>query len=147
MAKCHVRSPFTHQSDVIFVFFVSQTLYDISSQLSSRFGCAINRSWVCRMYKRWRWSFKNTNYKHIHKYQWANIHLYGHYLVYTRSLQMMRIKFMDEASFSSRSQFIIAVILFDIKSFICSIALCCCVLCFCVQNWFAVVVLVLVVRL
>jgi len=87
------------------VIVCRRTLYSMSSLLSSRFQCSITRSWVCRMYKRWRWTFKNTSQKHIHKYLWSNLVLYGRYLVYIRSIQQRRIKFMDESSFSSRSKF------------------------------------------
>lgn len=88
----------------LFSFLLRRTLHSMSSLLSSRFRCHITRTWVCRMYKRWRWTFKNTSQKHIHKFMWANLVLYGRYLVYIRNIQQGRIKFMDEASFSSRSK-------------------------------------------
>ena len=79
-----------------------QTLYSISNQLSLRFQQRISRSWVSRMYKRWRWSFKNVSHKHLRKYLWPNLLRYSRYLVQIRGIQQARIKFMDEASFSSR---------------------------------------------
>ncbi len=89
---------------VLFVLVARQTLYDLSARLSDRFGVLISRSWVCRMYKRWRWSFKNVSRQHTNKFEWNNIRMYGHFLVHVRNIQQTRIKYCDEASFSSRSE-------------------------------------------
>ena len=73
-----------------------------SRLLLSRIGIAPSRMWLSRMLKRWRWSFKNINHKHVRKFMQHNILYYGQYLVNIRTIPMDRIKFIDEASFSSR---------------------------------------------
>ena len=78
------------------------TLHHLSRLLLSRIGIAPSRMWLSRMLKRWRWSFKNINHKHVRKFMQHNILYYGQYLVNIRTIPMDRIKFIDEASFSSR---------------------------------------------
>lgn len=89
------------------MFDCRQTLYELSRHLSQRFGAPISRDWISRMFKRWRWSFKKISHKHIRKFLWPNIYYYAHYLVHVQNMQMGRIKFVDEASFSSRGEHII----------------------------------------
>jgi hypothetical protein len=58
---------------------------------------------VGRVLQRWKWSTKQARYKQILKYTWANIR---YYLVYVSAIIMfdiMRLKFIDEAMFESRS--------------------------------------------
>ncbi len=95
---------FSHPSLPCACVCVRRTLYELASQLSSRFGVSISRSWVCRMFKRWRWTFKNVSQKHTNKFHWNNIRTYGHFLVHVRNVPMVRIKYCDEASFASRSK-------------------------------------------
>jgi hypothetical protein len=105
MAGCAQRSHIHHcHVRVTACVCVRQTLYELASQLSSRFGVSISRSWVCRMFRRWRWTFKDVSQKHTNKFHWNNIRAYGHFLVHVRNVPMVRIKYCDEASFASRSK-------------------------------------------
>ncbi len=78
------------------------TLYTLRMLLLDRLGVRVSRAWLSRMFRRWRWSFKKLNHKHVDKYTPRNIAYYGQYLAYIRTVPMNRIKYMDEASFSSR---------------------------------------------
>lgn len=82
--------------------FVRYTLLHLSEELLDRLHVRCSHSWLSRMLKRWRWSFKNVNPRHILKFTPRNIIYYGHYLIRIRNIPPTRIKFMDEASFSSR---------------------------------------------
>ncbi len=83
-------------------FVCRYTLYALRVLLHTRLGVSVSRSWLSRMLSRWRWSFKNLNHKHVHKFTAHNIAYYGQYLTHIRNIPMTHIKFLDEASFSSR---------------------------------------------
>jgi hypothetical protein len=70
--------------------------------LRSRCGVVVSRSWLSRMFRRWRWSFKKISHKHIRKFTPQNIQYYGLYLINIRTIPMHNIKYIDESSFDSR---------------------------------------------
>ena len=80
------------------------TLHGLSTLLFDHLNVHVSRSWLSRMLHRWRWSFKNINHKHVRKFTTHNIMYYGNYLINIQSIPLHRIKFIDEASFSSRGQ-------------------------------------------
>ncbi len=81
------------------------TIHSLRVLLFDRLGVHVSRMWLSRMFRRWRWSFKKLNHKHIHKYTPQNIEYYGQYLTYIRTVPMNRIKYLDESSFASRGMY------------------------------------------
>jgi hypothetical protein len=55
------------------------------------------------VFVQWRFSTKDVKYKNIRKYTRANIRYYCEYISSIIHINMVRLKFLDEASFESRS--------------------------------------------
>ncbi len=66
----------------VYVCVCRYTLYALRVLLRTRLGVDVSRAWLSRMLSRWRWSFKNLNHKHVHKFTPHNIACYGQYLTH-----------------------------------------------------------------
>jgi len=66
------------------------------------FGWTINRMYVSRLFKKWRWSYKTPERKQILKYTKENISYYGTYITTAYCIPWDRLKFMDEGHFVSK---------------------------------------------
>ncbi len=79
-------------------------LQDFALDLQSNYGFNVNREFIKRTFKRWRFSYKKVKYKHVLKYSMTNIRYTMRYLVFIRGpIDWTQLKFCDEASFESKS--------------------------------------------
>lgn len=71
----------------------------------SALGVPIDQDFVKRVFRRWRFSFKIVKARHIYKFTEENIRYYVIYTLRVRLIPWGVLKFADEASFQSRSEF------------------------------------------
>jgi hypothetical protein len=65
-------------------------------------GLPIDRKWVARVFKSWKYNTKNVKYKNILKFHINNIAYYVIYVTMIRTLPFLRLKYLDEARFVSK---------------------------------------------
>jgi transposase len=78
-------------------------VYDYVTALAVEAGVTVNRWWIDRLFARWGFTWKKPMYKQLLKYTAANIIHTVHYVVSIRDVPLHRLKYLDEASFASRS--------------------------------------------
>jgi len=66
-------------------------------------GYFVNTMFISRIFKSWRWSFKKPNRSHLLKYTSQNIKNYVNFSVWILNIPWLKLKFVDEVSFVSRS--------------------------------------------
>jgi len=62
-------------------------------------GFDVSRSYLCRLFKKWRWSFKRPSVKQIAKYTRNNILYYGDFLSGIKNIPWGKLKYLDECHF------------------------------------------------
>lgn len=65
-------------------------------------GAKISSSYVARIFRNWRWSWKKPSTQQIQKFTTENIEYYSQWVVLIPTLPFHRLKFCDEAHFVSR---------------------------------------------
>ena len=55
------------------------------------YGFEVNRMYLSRIFRKWRWSFKKPTIKQIHKYRIDNIHYYGTFLTSITQIPWVRL--------------------------------------------------------
>ncbi len=70
-------------------------------------GFSTNRTWLSNKFAAWRWSFRKPSFKQTHKYRPQNIEYYARYMAWVSTIPWVKLKFLDESSFSSRGEIFI----------------------------------------
>lgn len=81
------------------------TLQEIVNALE-RHNFHYSRSWVSRLLKRWRWSFKIPAVTQTQKYTISNLEYYAEFCLWLNEVDLAKVKFLDEVHFDARSKFI-----------------------------------------
>jgi len=80
------------------------SLREIQNEVAERFPDHPTPSlaWLSRLFKRWCWSFKVPDRRaQLNKFTIENIHRYVHFVAAIHSIDPLRMKFIDEANYSS----------------------------------------------
>lgn len=64
---------------------------------AERHGFTTSKMFFSRLFRRWGWSFKQPETKHIAKYSTGNIMNYIQFLLFVRRVPLQRLKFLDES--------------------------------------------------
>jgi hypothetical protein len=75
---------------------------EIQLLIFQRFRKLVSRSWICRLFKRWRWSFHSLKVEQVQKYRPDNVAYYGTYLESILQIPWVKIKYCDESHFISK---------------------------------------------
>jgi len=65
-------------------------------------GFQVSKSYIARIFRSWRWSFHKPTRYQFQKFTHQNIQYYGEYIISIQKLPWKSLKFVDEASFSTR---------------------------------------------
>ncbi len=77
-------------------------IQEYQKEIGRKLDIAISATSIRRIFKKWRWSWKNVEYKQINKYTHENIINYGNYLLWLNSQHWKHLKYLDEAHFVNR---------------------------------------------
>lgn len=70
----------------------------------ARIDIQISRSYIQRIFAKWNWSWKVVSNKQIHKYTPSNIIYYGNFLHWINTVDLRKVKFLDECHLVSRGK-------------------------------------------
>ena len=73
-----------------------------------RFNYDINKPYLTRLLKKWRWSSKLSSEEQIQKYSISNIEYYADYLLEISSIPWYKLKFLDESHFRASGKWLLA---------------------------------------
>jgi hypothetical protein len=62
----------------------------------------LSSTFILRIFKEWKWSFKKTSKKQIYKYSTKNIIRYFNFIKKIQTLDMHKLKYLDESHFESK---------------------------------------------
>lgn len=65
-------------------------------------GFSVNREFVRRIFKTWRWSWKRADPKQPHKYTLENMNYTIDFVLWIRTVPLDKVKFLDESHFNSK---------------------------------------------
>lgn len=71
----------------------------------ARYNFVYSRTWVSRLLKKWRWSFKIPGVTQAQKYSIANLEYYAEFCHWLNEVDLTKVKFMDEVHFDARSKY------------------------------------------
>jgi transposase len=77
-------------------------LRKLSTKLKEN-GINVNRMYISRILRSWRWSWKIPVRFHLYKYTKDNIDRYMHWVHWIQDIPWIKLKFLDEAHFIGRS--------------------------------------------
>ncbi len=78
-------------------------ILEYQQEILKKLHLSISASTIRRIFKQWKWTWKNVEYKQINKYNHENIVYYGKYLLWlSEQINWKHIKFLDEAHFVNR---------------------------------------------
>jgi hypothetical protein len=79
-------------------------IHEYQRKIRTSLQLNISETYIRNIFKSWRWSWKNVEYKQTHKYKPENIARYGKYLLWVAEQDWKKLKFLDEAHFVNRSK-------------------------------------------
>jgi len=79
----------------------TRTLRDYCDALFEEQAWHVNREYVRRIFKSWRWSFKKPQFIQLQKYTAHNILYYGDFITWIYDKPWHRLKFLDESHFEA----------------------------------------------
>ena len=68
-------------------------------------GYQVNRMFVSRIFRKWRWSFKKPSIKQIHKYKPENMIYYVQFVHWVETIPWKSFKYFDETHCKSTDTF------------------------------------------
>lgn len=91
-------------ADLIFSFAEKNPLTNITEfrHLCITSGYVVSRSYLVRLFAKWKWSWKKPSYIQINKYSKTNIRYYAIFISEIINIPWAKIKYADESSFKSK---------------------------------------------